>query len=82
MDGVGGSDNTPEGVETGKVNPELLSEEFFHLESSLSMEMLDKTGLADEETDGGFVWRFGNKEEAIFVTFCQILSFSISYMLS
>lgn len=50
MDGVGGSESTPEDVETGKVNPELLSEESFHLESGLSMDILCKTGL-DEETD-------------------------------
>lgn len=71
MDGVGGSESTPEDVETGKVNPELLSEENFHLESGLSMKILDKTGLANEETDGGFFWRFDNREEVIFVTSCQ-----------
>lgn len=49
MDGVGGSERTPEDVETGKVNPVLLSEETIHFEAGLSTEILGKTGLLPED---------------------------------
>lgn len=48
MDGVGGSENTPE-EETGNVNPELLSEVNGHLESGLLIDIEGKTGLVTEE---------------------------------
>lgn len=48
MDGVGGSENTPE-EETGKVNPELLSKENVHFWSGLPTEIEGKTSLVPEE---------------------------------
>lgn len=45
MDGVGGSENTEEDVDTGKVNPELLSDAEFHLDSGFLIEIGGKTGL-------------------------------------
>jgi len=45
MDGVGGSENTEEEVETGKVNPEPLSDVTVHLDSGFLIEIGGKTGL-------------------------------------
>lgn len=49
MDGVGGSENTPEDAETGKVNPAVLSDENAHLWAGLLTKMEDKTGLVPTE---------------------------------
>ena len=56
MEGVGGSENTEEDVETGKVNPEPLSDADVHLESGIGflMEIGVKTGLLAEELERGF----------------------------
>lgn len=53
MDGVGGSENTEEDAETGKVNPELLSEAKVHFESGLLMEIEGNNGLLTEELKRG-----------------------------
>lgn len=53
MDGVGGSESVPEDApETGKVNPEPLSEENAHFDSGLLMVMDGKPGLIPREGEG------------------------------
>ena len=49
MDGVGSSENIEEDAETGKVNPELLSDDKVHFDSGLLMEIDGNTGLLTEE---------------------------------
>lgn len=49
IEGVGGSDDTPEDAETGKVNPELLSEENVHLWLGLSTLIEGSTGFVPED---------------------------------
>ena len=54
MYGVGGSEDTPEDAETGKVKPLLLSEVIIHLCIGLLTEIEAKTGLFPIELNEGF----------------------------
>lgn len=74
MDGVGGSEDTPEDVETGKVKPLLLSEVNVHLCSGLVTEIEAKTGLFPRELDECFCRPSDTAASVTFNRSCPIAS--------